>query len=172
MLRGFRVYKVLSTPEGVDRAFKKLDQLKPHVVWWSSASQAPDLLASGEVSASVITAGRLFAANENDKKNFAFIWDQSLYALDYWVVLKGTPNKEAAMKFVAFASEPEQQRKIPTLIALGATNKEAIKQVKRSEAPNNPSDPENMKSAVAISGAFWVENADQLTQRFTAWAAK
>ncbi len=29
-----KVYDVLSTPEGVDRAFKKLDELKPYIVWW------------------------------------------------------------------------------------------------------------------------------------------
>ena len=28
------VYKTLSTPAGVDRAFKKLDQLKANLVWW------------------------------------------------------------------------------------------------------------------------------------------
>ena len=28
------VYKVLATSEGVDRAFRKLDQLKPYIVWW------------------------------------------------------------------------------------------------------------------------------------------
>ena len=38
------VYKVLRTPEGVDRAFRKLDAIKPHMVWWSSISQVPDLL--------------------------------------------------------------------------------------------------------------------------------
>ncbi len=27
------VYKVLATPAGVDRAFKKLDVLKPHIQW-------------------------------------------------------------------------------------------------------------------------------------------
>ena len=28
------VYKTLRTSEGVDRAFRKLDQLKPYIVWW------------------------------------------------------------------------------------------------------------------------------------------
>ena len=28
------VYKVLATSEGVDRAFRRLDQLKPYIVWW------------------------------------------------------------------------------------------------------------------------------------------
>ena len=47
------VYKVLRTPEGVDRAFRKLDEIKPYTVWWSSISQVPDLLASGEVTVSM-----------------------------------------------------------------------------------------------------------------------
>jgi putative spermidine/putrescine transport system substrate-binding protein len=44
------VYKVLATKDGVDRAFKKLDAIKPHVkVWWSAGAQPPQLLADGEV---------------------------------------------------------------------------------------------------------------------------
>lgn len=28
------VYRVLSTPTGVERAFAKLSELKPHIQWW------------------------------------------------------------------------------------------------------------------------------------------
>ena len=35
------VYKVLSTPAGVDRAFAKLDTIKSQVVWWSAGAQPP-----------------------------------------------------------------------------------------------------------------------------------
>ena len=31
------VYKVLATPAGVDRAFKKLDTIKTDIVWWTPA---------------------------------------------------------------------------------------------------------------------------------------
>ena len=40
------VYKVLGTPEGVDRAFKKLDTIKKDIVWWDAGAQPPQLLAS------------------------------------------------------------------------------------------------------------------------------
>src|SRR5262249_12102808 len=40
------VYKLLSTQEGVDRAFRKLDQIKPHVKWWDAAAQVPVWLRS------------------------------------------------------------------------------------------------------------------------------
>jgi len=48
------VYGVLATPAGVDRAFRKLDELKPSIVWWSTVAQVPDLLASGEVALSIV----------------------------------------------------------------------------------------------------------------------
>ena len=43
------VYKVLATADGVDRAFRKLDQLKPYIVWWQTGAEAAHILASGDV---------------------------------------------------------------------------------------------------------------------------
>src|SRR4249919_3866956 len=61
------VYKVLGTPAGVDRAFKKLDQLKPDLVWWEKGAQPPQLLASGEAVMVDAYNGRIDAANTKDK---------------------------------------------------------------------------------------------------------
>ena len=45
-----QIYKVLSTPEGVDRAFAKLSEIGPNIsVFWTSGQQPAQLLASGEV---------------------------------------------------------------------------------------------------------------------------
>jgi putative spermidine/putrescine transport system substrate-binding protein len=166
------VYQVLATPQGVERAFRKLDELKPHIIWWSSASQVPDLLASREVIMSVGTGGRLFAANDQDKRNFKLVWDGSIYAVDSWVILKGSPNKQQAAQFIAFASRPETQRVFSSSIPLGPTHKDAPTGLAPSVRVNWPSNPENMKNAIPISAAFWVENSDQLNQRFNAWAAR
>ena len=43
------VYDVLSTPEGVERAFAKLDTIKSEVVWWVKGAVPVQLLADGEV---------------------------------------------------------------------------------------------------------------------------
>ena len=42
------IYSVLATPAGVDRAFKKLDELKPNIQWWEAGAQAPQYLISGD----------------------------------------------------------------------------------------------------------------------------
>ena len=46
------VYNVLGTPEGVDRAFKKLDSIKSNLVWWEAGAQPPQLLQGVEKSRS------------------------------------------------------------------------------------------------------------------------
>src|SRR5690606_36114439 len=43
------VYTVLATQAGQDRAFAKLDELKPNIQWWEAGAQPPQYLASGDV---------------------------------------------------------------------------------------------------------------------------
>ena len=78
------VYKVLGTPEGVDRAFKKLDTIKSDVVWWEAGAQAPQLLADGQVVMTSAWNGRLQAAIDKDKKPFKIVWDHQGLDWDWW----------------------------------------------------------------------------------------
>ena len=57
-----QVYDVLSTEEGVARAFAKLDTIKDDIVWWEAGAQPPQLLADGEVVFSTAWNGRVFNA--------------------------------------------------------------------------------------------------------------
>ena len=57
-----QVYATLDTPEGVDRAFRKLDTVKDQVVWWEAGAQPPQMLADGEVVMSTAYNGRIFNA--------------------------------------------------------------------------------------------------------------
>lgn len=166
------VYKVLGTPAGIDRAFKKLDELRRDIVWWTNVSQVPDLLASGELVMSVGTPARLIAANKADRRNFKVVWNGNLYSIDFWTVLKGSTNKDKAMDFLTFATSPENQKNLPSLLPLGVTNKEALKLADPKALADTATNPDNLANAVNVNAAFWVENADQLNQRFHAWAAK
>jgi putative spermidine/putrescine transport system substrate-binding protein len=166
------VYKVLSTPQGVDRAFKKLDEIKPNIVWWQSVSQVPDLLASGEVAMSVTSPGRLYMADQLEHKNFKVVWNQNIQAVDFWAVLHGGPRKADAMKLVWYMTRPENQSRLPDFIPTGPSNRKAVEMMNQKVRTETPLDPENMKNALPLNGQFWVENSDQLTQRFNVWLAR
>jgi len=166
------VYDVLRTPEGIDRAFAKLDELKGDIVWWESGAQPLQLLGSGEVVMTSAYNGRISGINRTEGTNFKVVWPGSIYAVDSWVILKGSPNKEQAMDFIAFASAAENQSKLPEFIAYGLPNKDAAAMVPDAIKPDLPTTPENLVGAISLETDFWTDNVEALTQRFNAWLAQ
>jgi putative spermidine/putrescine transport system substrate-binding protein len=166
------VYDTLATDEGVDRAFKKLDELKPNIVWWEAGAQPLQFLASGEVAMASAYNGRITGINRSENRKFKVVWPGSIYAVDSWAILKDAENKEAGMDFIAFASQPENQAKLPQYVAYGLPAKDAAAIVPDEYKADLPTEPENMKDALAIDVDFWIDNAEALTQRFNAWLAQ
>ncbi|HYD32418.1 MAG TPA: ABC transporter substrate-binding protein [Azospirillaceae bacterium] len=166
------VYTLLASEKGVERAFKKLDTIKRDLIFWKAGAQPPQLLASGEVVMTSIYNGRVDAANRNEKRNFGIVWDGALFTLDSWVILKGSPNREAAYKFLDFVGKAENQKNLPKYIAYGVTDKKAPEMIPAAELANLPTAPQNMANAVEVSAQFWLENLDRLTEQFNTWAAQ
>ena len=104
------VYAVLATPEGVDRAFAKLDTIKAETVWWEAGAQPPQLLADGEVAMTTAYNGRIFAAAVGEGKPFQIVWDGQIYENESYVVPKGAPNKDLALEFIKYATSTEGLR--------------------------------------------------------------
>jgi putative spermidine/putrescine transport system substrate-binding protein len=166
------VYDLLRTPEGVDRAFAKLDEIKGDIIWWEAGAQSIQLLGSGEVIMTSAYNGRISAANKEEGRNLKVVWPGSIYAVDSWVILANSPHKEAGLEFIAFASQPERQSHLPDSIAYGVTHREAAAEIDKETLQDLPTAPENLEVAIELDTEFWVENVEPLTERFTAWAAQ
>ena len=167
------VYKVLSTDEGLNRAFKRLDVLKPNIIWWEKGSQPLEYLASGKVVMASAYSGRIPALNAAENRHFKVVWPQSIYAFDSWVILKNASNKEAAMDLIAFSNVAENQAKLAShKIAYGLPNKEAGAKVPLDFAKHLPTTPANMPGAIPLDVDFWVANSERLTKRFNAWVSQ
>ncbi len=166
------LYDVLATKEGVDRAFAKLDTIKKDLVFWKAGAQPPQLLASGEVVMTTAYNGRIDAANRNDKRNFAFVWNESMQTFDYWVMLKGSPRKDASYKFLEFINQPENQAGLPDEIAYGVVRKESSDKVNPARMVDIPSNPANLSVSVPPNSEFWLENNDRLTERLQSWSSQ
>ncbi|MFC3107657.1 ABC transporter substrate-binding protein [Undibacterium arcticum] len=165
------VYKVLATKAGVERAFKKLDDLKANIQWWEAGAQPPQFLVAGDVVMSTAYNGRIDSA-QREGKHLKVTWAGSIYDLDYWVIPKGTPNKALAEKFIAFASTPEAQKVYASNIAYGPVNNNALKLLDAKTLADLPTSTNNAKDAVQQNLQFWTDHGEDLEQRFTAWAAR
>ena len=165
------VYKVLGTKDGVERAFKKLDSIKPTIQWWEAGAQPPQMLAAGDFVISSAYNGRIATA-QKEGKNLKIVWNGAIYDADHWAIPKGAAKKEDAYKFIQWASRPEGQRIFANEMTYGPVNKTAIEAMDPKIVAELPTAPANLKGAVANSAEFWLEHGEELEQRFNAWAAK
>ena len=83
------VYATLDTPEGVERAFRKLDTIKDHIVWWEAGAQPPQMLADGEVVMSTAYNGRIFNAQVLENQPFVIVWDGQILDNSQLVIVAG-----------------------------------------------------------------------------------
>ena len=140
-----KVYEVLSTEAGIERAINKIRELKPHIeVWWSSGAQHAQLMKDGEVDMTTGWNGRFDNAAKDGAK-VAYSFNQALLDYDCFAIPKGAPNKDLAMKFLAEISKAEYQANLPKYITYGPTNKKAYSLGKIDEkvARMLPSHPDN-----------------------------
>ncbi|AGI22394.1 ABC transporter substrate-binding protein [Pseudomonas sp. MT3] len=164
------VYKVLATKEGQDRAFKKLDQIKPSIQWWEAGAQPPQYLASGDVVMSSAYNGRIAAVQK--ESNLKIVWNGGIYDFDAWAIPKGAKKVDESLKFIAYSVQPEQQKTYSENIAYGPVNKNAVALLSKDLLKDMPTTPENMENQVGMDVTFWADYGEQLEQRFNAWAAK
>lgn len=166
------VYKVLATPEGVDRAFNKLNTIKGEIVWWEAGAQAAQLLADGQVAMTMAWNGRIQAAVDKDNKPFKIVWDHQILDGDGWAIPKGSKNIDAAYKFIAYASQPERMADLTNYIAYGQANRDANQFYPANRKDILPTSEANLATAFTMDQAFWSDHGDALRERFATWLAQ
>ena len=173
------VYDTLSTPEGVDRAFAKLDTIKDHVVFWSAGAGPLELVKSGEVSMSLAYNGRIGAAVLSEGAPFVTNWDGQVLEEEWLAMIKGTPNADEALKFLIHASAPEQQAGQAKWITYAPMRKSGIEIIAANEPwfntgvdilPLMPNASEALSQKHLFADpSWWSDNGDSISERFTAW---
>ena len=162
------VYKVLSTPAGIDRAIKKIKELKPHIaVWWASGAQHAQLMKDGEVDMVTGWNGR-FDVAKKDGAQVAYTFNQGLLDYDCYAIAKGAPNKDQAMKFLAEMSKPQYQAEFTKYITYGPTDKRAysLGTIPADYAKQLPSHPDNAAKQLTVDLDWYIKNEEKASAAY------
>jgi putative spermidine/putrescine transport system substrate-binding protein len=168
------IYKTLETDAGVTRAFRKLDTLKPGLIWWRKAGEPARLIKTGQAVFSTVLNGDIFEARADMP---GVIWDRQLYEFDVFGVPKGNPQKERAMDFIRYATSSRPLARMANRISYGPARRSALPLVGDNPElhvmmrPFLPTAPANFGTAFAVNDAWWLDHGAPLEARFTAWAA-
>ena len=163
------VYGTLRSAEGVDRAFRKLDQLKPYLVFWQSDADAIKIIGSGAVLMSSAPNDRVTAANRAEQRHFGIQWNGSLYSVDSWAIVAGSANADPANRFLSFYANAALQVRLLAALAYGPTVRGANDKLPPELLATSPSAPANMANALQVDEAFWRDNYAKLSERFGQW---
>jgi len=172
------VYEVLSTPEGVDQAFAKLDTIKDEVIWWTKGAVPPQLLADGEVVMASAYNGRLFSAIEEEAQPIAMLWDWQVFDLDGWIIPAGGKNVDTVLEYVKWATDTQRLADQAKFISYGPARKSSAPLVGKHAdlgiemGPHMPTSPENSKNTLLFNFVFWADHRSELDERFNAWLAQ
>lgn len=159
-------------PLDVERAFRKLDQLKPHVrVWWSDGTEPVQLLLSHQVAATSAWSGRIVALGSRANE-IIYSWQGAAHELDYWVIPRGSRHIKEASAFIAFASQPQTMAAQADIVGYGPANALALNYAKPAILPHLPTSPQNWSISFVIDADWWSRNEQTVKARWVSWKNK
>jgi putative spermidine/putrescine transport system substrate-binding protein len=159
-------------PLDVDRAFRSLDRIKPHVkTWWSDNSQSQQLMEQEEVDLIHMTNGRATQSILDHKAQFALVWNGAISSGhgEGWFVPAGCPNPIGGMKFLDFVGRAEYQAVFARLLYYAPQNPKAIALLDDKIAKLMPSYPANEKVSHIVNFDWWANNLKAVQRRFEEW---
>lgn len=166
-----RVYTVLDTDEGVDRAFRMLDRIKPSIRWWDHGEEALRLLDTGQVTMTSAYNGRVDTANA-DGASYEILWDNHVRFRDAWGIPKNGENIEAALDFVRFATSTESLAEQANYISYGPLRRSSLEDLPADLLARLPTSDDNLPRGFDTDAEWWSEHIQELQVRFDHWVER
>ena len=167
------VYRTLETEEGIARALKKMDAIKPGLQLWQTGREPIRLLNGGEVAMSMLWATTGATASKEAGADFDMVWDGRVIELDLFGIPKGSLYKEEALEFIRFASSSESLANMVSYLPNGPTRQSSLSLLSDdilTQIPNGPAYED--KLSIQSDAAWWAKNHAALDEAFQAWIAK
>ncbi|MER9070628.1 ABC transporter substrate-binding protein [Mesorhizobium sp. M0902] len=159
-------------PMDVDRAFKKLDELRPHVTqWYASGDQMVQGFRNGQFDAGVLYMTRVTAL-KNEGQPIGWSFNGALLFSDRFAVVKGAPHKAEALELLKFyLDSPEVQAKLCEALSAVPPSKDALKYMSAEARALMPT-PDQLSEMVIPDPKWVVPNQQMLIDRWNTWIQK
>jgi putative spermidine/putrescine transport system substrate-binding protein len=167
------VYNALSTPDGLDRAFAKLQALDP--IWAHDSIGALRWVKDGQAVMATVLNGDIAA-----EKGFTptVIWDHQLYELDVFGIPAGDPNKRRALDFIAYATGSQALAGVARWVSYGPARRSSFALIKPNPEsgadmrPLLPTNPKNFQHAFAINDSWWIDHGPAIAARWQEFVSR
>lgn len=164
------IYDLLSTEEGLDRAFAKMDEIRDHIpVWWESGAQSVQLLSDGEVFYSTTYNGRVAKLQESGIPA-EIVWNGGALHLSHVGIPKGAPNVEAANEYIRIrTARADLERKYLEILPYPNFSPGLFDGMSAEIVATMPTSEANAAAQFEANEQFWAENLKNIQERWDEW---
>jgi putative spermidine/putrescine transport system substrate-binding protein len=156
-------------PLDIERAFRKMSEIKPHIkVWWREGSQSQQLIRDGEVDMIAMWSARAVDLIA-DKVPLELVWNGAEIFNSNLIVPKGDPNAKLAWEFCNFVAQPKPQADFAMLLPYGPVNPAARSLIPEWRLRQTPAWPDNEKAGFRHDAAWLAPRLAQIRERWTQW---
>jgi putative spermidine/putrescine transport system substrate-binding protein len=156
-------------PLDLDRAFRKLDEIRPHVAtWWTAGAQPPQLLVDGEVVMATGWNGRFYRAILSGAP-IGVSWENGVIHQAYFGIPKGSPHPYWAQQFLAAMTDPKAQAIFANEFVSPGLNPESLAFADPAVKDFLPTAPQNLPRQFWSNVEWWTKNMADVTRRWNRW---
>ena len=115
-----------------------MDRIKPHVnVWWTTRHPAGASSCPTERWSWRPRGAAGSTRIQKQARATGLEWNQGKLQWDSWVIPRGSKNKDGAMKFIAWSTQPKPQAAIVNEIPYGPVNQKRLRVHRRPGGPGH-----------------------------------
>ncbi|MGO4714383.1 ABC transporter substrate-binding protein [Bradyrhizobium sp. 2TAF24] len=153
-------------PLDVARGLEKVRAIKKDTIFYNNASDAQQLLRSGEVSAGSLWSTRAQGVKEDTKGRVDYHFNEGILLIAAWNVLKGAKNSKDAWRWVALSQDSALQVVLLARLGWGPVNPAANKLVPAELQGQNPGSPENVARQIAVDAEWYARNYFEVQNKY------
>ncbi|TGQ04858.1 ABC transporter substrate-binding protein [Mesorhizobium sp. M2E.F.Ca.ET.219.01.1.1] len=159
-------------PLDIDRAFRKLDEIKPHVtVWWKSGDQSQQIFRTGEVVMAMLFSGRAFRLR-GEGIPLGISWNGAPLDAAFWAVTKAAQHPNAALALLDFIyTRPKAHAEFAAESFGSTAQRGALDFLTADAKASSVLQPANWSNIVRVDREWLAANREKVLQRWSMWIA-
>jgi putative spermidine/putrescine transport system substrate-binding protein len=157
-----------------DRAYAKLETVKPGLVFWRGGTEMVTVMLEDQAQMCLCGDARMLQAQREDP-DIRLSFDGALRTMLYWAVPQGAPHEAAAMAFLASTLRPERQARFTELVGYSGIVESSFELLPDELQSQVLGGPENLPltwSFTAEQNVWLADHASEASERYATWVGE
>lgn len=155
-------------PLDVPKALKKLDTIRDRTTFAPNVGALQQAVGAGQVDMFIMPDSRLVPLM-NSGTDITVVWDKTVTALNAFAIPKGSPNKEAARRFIETIVSTDSVESISEALGTQPINKAADPKLSANAKKVEVAGPQNTGQTVSQDVDWYTKNFDQVNTQVNNW---